>query len=385
VPLAAGFLDSDKRIDFVMPGGLLFSTRAAILRDAGADGGGPPPVTRAQLTWNAVPAPTKRWTVAQVADVNRDSLPDVIAGSQYEPDLDVLEGTGSIQMPPFTIPTTVSVTNLVVGDFDFDLNGDIAFVQARPASTEREVAIAYGRALTMPPETPRPAGRLDGIRQVFATPSGVTITSVQKGKDGELPTFSLAVLLASGERQPVAPLLYDLSRAAAPPNARRELTTRGLVASPAVSPSVDLIALAGTADYAKGNGARIGNPTYAVWAAPGTGALSFAAPTSIVSLEGFFAVDRATDQFLVQVVGAARACARRRGRTQAREAHRLQRPRRAQGARGVRVELPAEARQGTRRGARATRLRPSTRGPRDHRQERHRQEPLPQGLRPARL
>ena len=304
VPLAAGLLDSDKRIDLVMPGGLLFSTRAAVFRDAGADGGGggPTPIPRAQLAWNAVPAPTKRWTVAQIADVNRDLLPDVIAGSKYEPDLDVLEGTGSIQMPPFTIPTTGSVTNLVVGDFDFDLNGDIAFVQARPASTEREVAIAYGRALTMPPETPRPAGRLDGIRQVFATASGVTITSVQRGQEGELPTFSLAVLLASGERQPVAPLLYDLAKAAPAPNTRRELTTRALVASPAISPSVDLIALAGTADYAKGNGARLGNPTYAVWAAKGRGALSFDAPTSLVSLDGLSAVDRATDQFLVQVV-----------------------------------------------------------------------------------
>ncbi len=87
-------------------------------------------------------------------------------------------------MPPFTIPTTGSVTNLVVGDFDFDNNDDIAFVQARPASTEREVNIAYGRALTMPPESPRPAGRLDGIRQLFVTPHGRHLHQRDGGESG---------------------------------------------------------------------------------------------------------------------------------------------------------------------------------------------------------
>ncbi|CAN5925825.1 hypothetical protein BH11MYX4_BH11MYX4_07070 [soil metagenome] len=305
VPLAAGFLASDDRIDFVTPAGVLLSSRAVVPKDAGgtpADGGAPLPLPRALLSWNAIPAPTKRWTVAQIADVNRDQVPDVIGASKYEPDIDVLEGTGSLEMPPFTIPTTGSVTNLVVGDFDLDLTDDIAFVQARPASTEREVAIAYGRALTMPPESPRPAGRLDGIRQVLVTPSGVTITSVTKGKDGELPSFSLAVLLASGERQPVAPLIFSDPTAPPTQSTRRELTTRGLVASPAKSPAVDLIALVGTADYAKNNGKRLADPSYGVWVAPGTGAIAFNAPSQQLALTNLVAVDRATDQFLVQMV-----------------------------------------------------------------------------------
>jgi hypothetical protein len=310
VPLAAGFIDSDPNIDFVTPAGVLLSSKAtkdagvSVGSDGGLEGGAPlPPTDRALLAWNNIPAPTKRWTVAQIADVNRDLVPDVIGGSEYEPDIDVLEGTRTLAMPPFTIPTTGSVTNLVVGDFDFDLTDDIAFVQARPASTEREVAIAYGRALTMPPESPKPAGRLDGIRQVFVTPTGVTITSTTKGAAGGLPTFSLAVLLASGERQPVAPLLFDSEDGPGPPvSTRRELTTRALVASPAAGSAVDLIALVATSEYAKSNGKRTGDPSYAVWVAPGTGAAAFSAPNEEIPLPELPAVDRATDQFLVQMV-----------------------------------------------------------------------------------
>lgn len=310
VPLASGLIDADLRIDFVTPAGVLLSSKTTVSKDAGvtvdggADGGGVPATPRGLLSWNNIPAPTKRWTVAQVADVNRDSIPDVVGASAYEPDIDVLEGTRTLSMPPFTIPTTGSVTNLVVGDFDFDLNDDIAFVQARPASTEREVAIAYGRALTMPPEAPKPAGRLDGIRQVFVTPTGITITSTTKGKEGELPSFSLAVLLKSGERQPVAPLLFSdsVDTPAQPATTRRELTTRALVASPSSAPFVDLIALVAKSEYIKSNGRQIGVPSYAVWAAPGTGALAFVAPTDVLTLPNFPAVDRATDQFLVQMV-----------------------------------------------------------------------------------
>ena len=309
VPLAAGFIDADQKIDFVTPAGVLLTSKAAVPTglptDAGADAsadGAPAPTPRNQLSWNNVPAPTKRWTVAEIADVNRDGNPDVIGASAFEPDIDVLEGTRTLAMPPFTIPTTGSVTNLAAGDFDFDLTLDIAFVQARPASTVREVAISYGRALTMPPELPRPAGRLDGIRQVFVTPGGLTLTSTTKAPVAtDLPSFSLAVLLSSGERQPVAPLLFK-TPIGAPGGNRVELATRALVASQVAAPVVDLIALVSTNEYTRANGARAKDPAYAVWIAPGTGALSFLAPTSTIDLQGLTAVDRATGQFVVQLV-----------------------------------------------------------------------------------
>jgi len=309
VPLAAGFLDADLRLDFVVPSGVLLSKGGGGgVVDAGdGDGGVLPATPRAKLQWVNIPAPTKSWTVAQIADVNRDGVPDVIAGSQYEPDIDVLEGTRSVNMPPFTISTTGSVTNLVVGDFDFDGNGDIAFVQARPASTDREVAISYGRALTMPPESPRLAGRLDGIRQLFVTASGITITSAAAAKPGDLPSFSLAVLLASGERQPVAPLLFADGDpggvGTAEGTTRRELSTRALVASPAATPgAIDLIGLVQQTEYARANGKRESDPTYAVWVAPGTGLTSFIAPSKQFDLPNLPAVDRSSDSFLVQMV-----------------------------------------------------------------------------------
>jgi hypothetical protein len=311
VPLASGDLDLDKLTDLVLPGGVLLSrSKVAIGPDAGGgvgDGGldgGPSPAGRANLGWQNIPTPTKRWTVARVADVNRDSLPDVIGASAYEPDIDVLEGTATVVMPPFSIPTTGSVTNLEVGDFDFDHNADIVFVQARPASNEREVAISYGRALTMPPESPRPAGRLDGIRQVFVTPTGlaITSTSISAPVAGGAPqmTFSLAQLLSSGERQPVAPLLF--TTAADPPTLRREFATRVLVAAPSVAPKTDLIGLVAQTDYVRANGKRAADPTYGVWTAVGTAADAFMPPVLQIALSGLPAVDKSTDTFLVQMV-----------------------------------------------------------------------------------
>ena len=310
VPLAAGFLDRDKVLDFVVPGGVLFSSRAKATAEldggADADAGLPPPpppspadlaAARKALTWLTVPTPAKRWTVARIADVNRDSIPDVVAASRYEPDIDVLEGTRSIDMPPFTIPTTGTVTHLAVGDFDLDANGDIAFIQARPGSSE--VAISYGRALAMPPEAPRTAGRLDGIRQMFATGSGVTLTSATAA-GAALPTFSVAILLSSGERQPVAPLLFPSGLASSA--TRLELTTRGLVAPSNSSGRIDLVGLVAQSEYTRLNGRKVDGPTYGVWVAPGTAPVAFDRPQIRVPLKGLFAVDQSTDSFLVQVV-----------------------------------------------------------------------------------
>lgn len=324
VPLAAGNLDRDNRTDFVIPGGVLFSTRVKVkdpldAGDAGdaGDAAAPPPppapaetpeqiaAARKALIWSTVPAPTKRWTIARIADVNRDTIPDVIAASRYEPDIDVLEGTRSLDLHPFTIPTTGSVTQLAVGDFDYDANGDIGFVQARPASTEGEVAIAYGRALAMPPEAPRTVGRLKGVRQVFASSSGLTITSASTEVGATLPNFSVALLLSSGERQPVAPLLF--SAVPSPATLRPELTTRALVAATNSAGKSDLIGLVARNDYrVAGNGSKSGAPSYAVWVAPSTPSLvesiAFGKPQLAVPLQNLFAVDKATDSFLVQMV-----------------------------------------------------------------------------------
>ena len=302
VPLAAGYLDKDSRIDFVVPGGVLFSRGkdAGPVGDSGVDpDGGVAMPSRSALSWLSVPAPTKRWTVARIADVNRDDIPDVVGASAYEPDIDVLEGTRSIDLPSFSIPTTGSVTKLEVGDFDLDANGDIAFVQARPASSEREVAISYGRALTMPPESPRTAGRLDGIRQLFAGSSGLTLTSASAAGN-DLPSFSVAILLASGERQPVAPLLISV-----PPSGsglRSEFATRALVAPSNSAGMIDLIGLVAQSDYLRANGGKTGAPSYAVWRAQGTGSVAFDKPKLDTPLDGLYAVDKATDSFLVQMV-----------------------------------------------------------------------------------
>ncbi len=84
VPLASGFIDSDLRVDLVTPSGVLLSSKATASikgrrrrdrrRHHPADAARTAPVERGA-------GATKRWTVAQVADVNRDGLLDVIGAS----------------------------------------------------------------------------------------------------------------------------------------------------------------------------------------------------------------------------------------------------------------------------------------------------------------
>jgi hypothetical protein len=280
VPLAAGLINVGDVLDFVIPSGVLIST---VVGDLGGDGGlglgddggdggggGGGRLDRALLSWSLLRSP-KTWTVAEVADLNRDGAPDVVGASSDEADLDVLEGTLSRTMPAFTVSTDGPVTNLAVSDFDFDATNDVAFVTTSAASTVREIGISYGRVLAMPPEDPRIAGRLDGVRQLFLQDNGIAIASVTSA------ALDLAVLLKSTERQPIAPLLFQVDdpKKQVPILAVRSLTTmrRG--------DNIDLVTVLGITGVPVVAKAL---PTFGMWAAAGTGLLSFATPTEQIDL-----------------------------------------------------------------------------------------------------
>ncbi|AKV02560.1 hypothetical protein AKJ09_09223 [Labilithrix luteola] len=296
LPLATADLNGDGAADFVLPSGVLMSRRGAPGTDGGASDGG---VRRASFL---IQAPTKRWTVAAIADLNRDGLLDVVGGSSEAPDLDVLEGASpfvadGIVMPSFTISTNGPVTNVVTTDIDLDGTRDVSFVQTRAASNIGEIGVAFGRPFSMPPEAPRIVGRLADVRQLMASEASMTITTRTPGATAsDLPSLSVALLLPSGERQPIAPLLFldgASKRPLSAPNLQRTWLASGLVAAPAVvKDRVDLLALAAGYTRRADTGVDSGDPVFGMWLAIGSGNASFSTPSEVAALD-FYGASRA--------------------------------------------------------------------------------------------
>jgi hypothetical protein len=293
LPLASADINRDGAVDFVLPRSVLLSVAVPDGGDGGAPGSDAGPATGSALAgYLPVPVPSKRWTVATIADVNRDGALDVIGASSSEPDIDVLQGVGTsggLFLPSFTITTTGTVKELLATDLDLDGTQDIAFIESRAASDESEVAISYGRALTMPPEPERTAGRARGIRQFFTQPGSIAITtSVPSANAGELATFSLALLFASGERQPFAPLLLDEGQSQhpkLPAGVSRDWVPRAVAAGPIQKADrIDFVALAdGTLRAGVGAAARRAS-AFGIWTAAGAGPAAFDAPKEAIVL-----------------------------------------------------------------------------------------------------
>lgn len=293
LPLASGDVNHDGSVDFVLPRGVVLSVRnPAASGDGGAGDAGAGDGGDALVGYLPLPAPSKRWTVATLADVNHDGALDVIGASSSEPDIDVLQGPaepGGVFLPSFTVTTNGTVKQLLSTDLDLDGTQDIAFIESRAASPESEVAISYGRALAMPPEPERTAGRARDIRQFFPQLGSVAIaTTTPSTNAGELSTFSLAVLFASGERQPFAPLLLDEGQslhAKLPASVTRDWIPRAVAAGPVQAKGrVDFVALADGTLRAGLGGAAKRPSAFGIWAAVGSGPAAFEAPREVAAL-----------------------------------------------------------------------------------------------------
>ena len=154
LPLATGDFNGDGEIDLVTTGGLLLSSSTG-------------------YTVAAVPLVTGQvWSEALVVDFNGDGLPDLVAGSLNElgeqlfTNTPTATGTPSGVFNPDLVATSAPATSFVTGDFDGDLNVDIAFREGQVGGAAG-LSVMFGRRNELP-LSPQSLGELDGIDQVVS-------------------------------------------------------------------------------------------------------------------------------------------------------------------------------------------------------------------------
>lgn len=259
LPLAAADLNDDGKADFVCPNGVYISAPAA----------------SAAPYVKATTKSTGQWTDARIADLNGDGLPDVVASANDELDAALLIGTGTTALNPFTIATAGTVAALAVGDFDGDRVNDVMLAQelADPSLAE-QVTIAWGQAF-QPPLPPAVVGQFATISQGVPLPQAGTTASdlVMVAHPAGTPTTAVvSILVASGDRQPLAPYLLTQSGSSSGAS-----TPIAITAGPLTGSSyVDVALLAADATG------------FSYWLAAGTGQGQFDTPVTSVALPSGF-------------------------------------------------------------------------------------------------
>jgi FG-GAP-like repeat len=255
LPIAVGDLNGDGKADFVCPDSIYVTT----------------PVGSATPYVRAVTKSTGLWTDARIADMTGDGLPDVIASANDELDAAFFAGTGTTILNPFTIATAGEVAALAVADFDGDLIDDAMLAQAPADPTlPQQLTIAWGQAF-LPPLPPATVGEFPVISQAVPVPQSGTTASdlaVVAHPANAATTAIVAILIGSGDRQPLAPYLLTQQ------GVTGAATPIAIAAGPLLgSGNIDVALLAQDVDG-----------SFAYWLAGGTGEAQFDSPVRSASL-----------------------------------------------------------------------------------------------------
>jgi hypothetical protein len=229
MPLAAGDVTGDGRVDFVLPEGLLLSAPSSV-----------PGRNEYTPAFGSLP----RWTAAVIADLNANGYPDILVGSSERPGINFYNGTGTADLTLFELATSRPVERISVGDFDGDLVEDLAFTQTVGSDpTEEQVMISFG----VPFGPPLPAvavARLSNVEQMAiyreAKLSHLLIASSESTDGAERGVLTL--LTGSGDRIPVA--LYELTTFASDNSVNGSSAARVLGGAFTSAASGDALALA---------------------------------------------------------------------------------------------------------------------------------------------
>lgn len=201
MPLCATDVTADGAPDFLMNDGLFVSSPAA-------SGSGFDYAPYAQH-------PAGHWTSALAANLNGNERLDFVAASSSHPGIDFFNGTDSVNLTSFTIPTDRAVRHLLSGDFDGDGIGDVAFTQiSRTSGWADSLFISFG-ASAGPPLAPSAVAQVNNIEQISTFREGKIDHILVSSKEqlGDSQRASLALLANGGARIPVASL--DLTTFAA--------------------------------------------------------------------------------------------------------------------------------------------------------------------------
>jgi hypothetical protein len=151
------------------------------------------------------------WTNALIADLNDNGKLDIVGSSAAHPGVDFFNGTGTLGLTEFSIPTNRPAEHLAVGDFDGDYIQDLALSQiSSSADAPDSLFISFGTP-SGPPLAPAPVAQLSGIEQVNPFQEGVInhlVLSSSDQLDGE-QRGAITLLVANGDRIPLAS--YELT------------------------------------------------------------------------------------------------------------------------------------------------------------------------------
>jgi hypothetical protein len=195
-PLAAGFLNQDDRIDFVLSDRVMVSSAGFGNCAEGYD-----------CTY----ALGSSWTTARIADLNGNGAADVIAGSSSAFKVDFFNNTGTGLLNHFQIPTNGPADQFTIGDYDGDLLLDVAFKEIGSGSASDSLSVMFGQGFGAP-EPPVSVGRIGKIQQIVAgdvsdAVDGIKDLVVLSTADDSGANAKVGMFLGSSDRQIQSPFV----------------------------------------------------------------------------------------------------------------------------------------------------------------------------------